>query len=61
LILTQGQGMTVEENKASNKQEVHPPMNFHKLSDQLMMFATRNDIFFGKFSTESQSIWSLLS
>ena len=38
LILTQGRGMSVEEIKASNKQEVHPPMNFHKLQEQLLMF-----------------------
>ena len=31
LILTQGQGMLVKEIKAWNKQEVHPPMNFHEL------------------------------
>jgi hypothetical protein len=29
LILTQSRGMSVEEIKASKKQEVHPPMNFH--------------------------------
>jgi hypothetical protein len=33
LILTQGRGMSVEEIKASNKQEVHPPMNFHELQE----------------------------
>jgi hypothetical protein len=48
LILTQGQGMTVNEIKASNKQEVHPPMNFHELQIQLLMFITANDIFFGE-------------
>ncbi len=31
LILTQDQGMLVKEIKASNKHEVHPPMNFHEL------------------------------
>jgi hypothetical protein len=25
--------MSVEEIKASNKQEVHPPMNFHELQE----------------------------
>jgi hypothetical protein len=38
LFLTQGRGMTVDEIKASNKQEVHPPMNFHELQEQLKMF-----------------------
>ena len=47
-ILTQGQGMTVDEIKASNKQEVHPPMNFQELQEQLLMFITANDIFFGE-------------
>jgi hypothetical protein len=30
--------MSVEEIEASNKQEVHPPMNFHKLQEQFLMF-----------------------
>jgi hypothetical protein len=61
LILTQGWGMTIEEIKASNKQEVYPPMNFHKLLDQLTIFVMSNNIFFGKFSIRSQSSGLLLS
>ncbi len=38
LILTQGKGMTVDEIKASNKQEEHTPMNFHNMAEQLKMF-----------------------
>jgi hypothetical protein len=37
--------MTVDEIKASNEQEVHPPTHFHKLQEQLLMFITANDIF----------------
>ncbi len=36
LILTQGCGMTVERIKASNRQEVHAPMNFHEMHKQLL-------------------------
>jgi hypothetical protein len=44
LILTQGQGMTADVIKASNKQEVHCPMNFNELQEQLLMFITANEI-----------------
>ena len=43
--------MTVDEIKASNKQEVHPPMNFHELQEQLLMFIIENDIFFSDLSS----------
>jgi hypothetical protein len=46
LILTQGRGMSVDKTKASNKQEVHPPMNFHKLQEQLLMFTVVSVILF---------------
>ena len=46
LILTQGRGMSVEEIKASNKQEVHPPMNFHELQEQLLMFTVASPLSF---------------
>jgi len=45
--------MTVDEIKASNKQEVHPPMNFHELKEQLNMFLVATKIFFGKLSIGS--------
>jgi hypothetical protein len=35
LILTQGKGMTVDEIKAANKQEVHAPINFQDMTKQL--------------------------
>ncbi len=35
LILTQGKGMTVDEIKAANKQEVYAPMNFQDMTEQL--------------------------
>jgi hypothetical protein len=59
LILTQGQGMPVEEIKASNKQEV--PMNFHKLREQLLMFTVATDILFGELSVGSQCLKALLN
>ena len=59
LILTQGQGMSVEEIKASNKQEVHPPMNFHELQEQLLMFTVASIIHFGDLSIGVQCIKAL--
>ena len=50
LILTQGRGMSVEEIKASNKQEVHPPMNIHELQEQFLMFTVATIILFGDLS-----------
>jgi hypothetical protein len=61
LILTQGRGMTVEKIKALNKQEVHPPMNFHELKEQLNMFLVATKIFFGKLSIGSQCFGVLLN
>ena len=61
LILTQGRGMTVDEIKASNKQKVHPPMNFHELKEQLNMFLVATKIFFGKLSVGSQCFGVLLN
>jgi hypothetical protein len=51
--------MSVEEIKASNKQEVHPPMNFHELQEQLLMFTVATDILFGKLSVGSQCLKAL--
>jgi hypothetical protein len=45
LILTQAKEMTLNEIKASNKQEVHAPMNFHDMAEQLNMFMIANYIF----------------
>jgi len=61
LILTQGRGMSVEEIKASNKQEVHPPMNFHELQEQLLilMFTVASIIRFGELSVGVQCLKAL--
>jgi len=61
LILTQGRGMTVEEIKASNKQEVHPPMNFHELQEQLLMFTVVSIILFGELSIGVQCLKALVN
>jgi hypothetical protein len=45
LILTQGKGMTVDEIKASNKQEVHTLMNFHDMVEELKMFTNHKQHF----------------
>ncbi len=59
LILTQGKGITVNKIKASNKQEVHAPMNVHDMAEQLKMFTIVKDIFFREFSAGSQCLRSL--
>jgi hypothetical protein len=59
LILTQGRGMSVKEIKASNKQEVHPPMNFHELQEQLLMFTVASIILFGELSVGVQCLKAL--
>ncbi len=51
--------MTVEEIKASNKQEVHVPMKLHKMAKQIRMFTIASDIFFGELSVGSQCLCSL--
>jgi hypothetical protein len=52
--------VTIKEIKASNKQEVHPPMNYPELLDHLTMFATGHNIFLGEFSVGFQSLCTLL-
>ena len=59
LILTQGKGMTVEEIKAGNKQEVNAPMNFTDMIMQLNVFTVANDIFLSKLSVGSQCLCAL--
>jgi hypothetical protein len=59
LILTQGRGMPVKKNGASNKQEVHPPMSCHELKEQLLMSTATTDIPFGKLSVGSHSFKAL--
>ena len=51
--------MSVEEIKASNKQEVHPPMNFHELQEQLLMFTVTSIILFGELSVGVQCLKAL--
>ena len=59
LILMQGRGMTVDKIKAANKQEVHAPMNFTKMTLQLAMFTIANDIFLGELGVGSQCLHAL--
>ena len=59
LILTQGKGVTVDEIKAANKQEVHAPMTFMDMTMQLQMFTIANDIFLGELSVGSQCLRTL--
>jgi hypothetical protein len=59
LILMQGKGMTVDEIKATNKQEVHAPMNFQDMTEQLRMFTIANNIFLGELSIGSQCLRTL--
>jgi len=47
LILRQGKGMTVNEIKAANKQEVNAPMNFINMTMRLNTFSDAHDIFLG--------------
>jgi hypothetical protein len=54
LILTQGKGMTVDEIKASHKQESHAPMNFHYMAEQQKMLTIANNIFL----TNSASVYN---
>jgi hypothetical protein len=61
LILTQGKGMTVDEIKAANKQEVNAPMSFNDMTMQLNMFTVANDIFLGELSVGSQCLRALLT
>jgi hypothetical protein len=51
--------MTVNKIKASNKQEVHAPMNLHEMAEQIKMFTIANEIFLGKLSVGSQCLRSL--
>ena len=51
--------MSVKEIKAPNKQEVHPPMNFHKLQEQVHMFSVASSILFGELSVGVQCLKAL--
>jgi hypothetical protein len=51
--------MSVEEIKAWNKQEVHPPMNFHELQKQLHMFSVASSSLFGELSVGVQCLKAL--
>ena len=51
--------MTVDEIKASNKQEVKAPTSVHDMIVQLKMFTIANDIFFGELSGGSQCLRAL--
>jgi hypothetical protein len=51
--------MSVHKIKALNKQDVHPPMNFHELQKQLLMFTVASVILFGELSVGVQCLKSL--
>jgi len=51
--------MSVKEIKASNKQEVHPPMNFHELQEQLLMFTVSSIILLNELSIGVQCLKAL--
>ncbi len=53
--------MTVDEIKASNKQEVKAPTSVHDMTTHLKMFTITNDIFFVTLSVGSQCLRSLQS
>ncbi len=59
LILTQSRGMTVDEVKASNKQEVNTPSNFNNMKEQLRMFSVANNIFLSPLIIGSCTLRSL--
>jgi hypothetical protein len=51
--------LAVKEIKELNKQEVHPPMSFHELQEQLLVFTVTTNILFGKLSVGPQCLKAL--
>jgi hypothetical protein len=60
LIQTQGKGRTIEKIKASSKQVVKAPTTYLELIQQLKFFSGLCNIFFGKHSTATCSLVSLI-
>ncbi len=59
-VLIQEGGVTVKEIKASIKQEVPAPMNFHKMLKQHLMFTMTNEIILDTFNANAfgpSQIW----
>lgn len=61
LVETQGKGKTLDEIKASNKQEVKAPTTYLELVHQLTFFAGACSIFFGENSIPCQAITALVA
>ena len=60
LVQTQGQKKTIEEIKASLKQQVHVPRDFNEMGTQLQIFTAACEIFFGEESIGATSLRQLL-
>ena len=61
LVETQGKGKTLDEIKASNKQEVKAPTTYLEMVHQLSFFAGACSIFFGEHSIPCQAITALVA
>ena len=61
LVETQGKGKTLDEIKASNKQEVKAPTTYLELIHQLNFFAGACSIFFGENSIACQAVTALVA
>jgi hypothetical protein len=61
LVETQGKGKTLEEIKASNKQEVKAPTTYLEMVHQLTFFAGACSIFFGDNSIPCQAVTALVA
>jgi hypothetical protein len=61
LVETQGKGKTLDEIKASNKQEVKAPTTYLEMTHQLSFFAGACSIFFGENSIPCQAVTALVT
>lgn len=61
LVETQGKGKTLDEIKASSKQEVKAPTTYLEMYHQLTFFAGACSIFFGATSIPAQAISALVA
>ena len=61
LVETQGKGKTLDEIKASNKQEVKAPTTYLEMVHQLTFFAGACSIFFGENSIPCQAVTALVA
>jgi len=61
LVETQGKGKTLDEIKASNKQEVKAPTTYLEMIHQLTFFAGACSIFFGENSIPCEALTALVA